>query len=90
MCDWLKKFFRKKPPAPLTKRKIVDTESVRTRMSKQGWSLKELLIRRKDASKNQWKVIAFKGFQSVEATGATIDDAIQNVGKLLGVISRKE
>lgn len=90
MMKWLTKLFTKKKLIQSTKRKIVDTESIRVRVSKQGWSLKELLVRRRDPTKNQWRIIAFKGMQSVEASGTTIDDAMQNIGKILGVISRKD
>jgi hypothetical protein len=69
----------------------MDTDTIRTRIIKLGWSLKELPVRKNHPDTSQrhiahWKIIAFKGAKSIESTGATLDVAMENIGKALGVI----
>jgi hypothetical protein len=71
----------------------VDTNSIRARIKTQGWSLREIPIRRtvpdsKEKQITQWKIIAFRGEKSVEISGSTIDVAIKNIGITLGVIPK--
>jgi hypothetical protein len=81
-------------PEPLQPaRRIVDTQAIRNRIAVQGWKLREIPIKRSnpDPAKRtifQWKIIAAKGEKSIEVGGPTIDDAIKNIGKTLGVISK--
>lgn len=75
-------------------RKTVDTETIRVRINKQGWILKEIPIKRNvpDSQVKQvalWKIVAYKGQRSIETSGKTIDDAIKNIGMTLGVIPRQ-
>jgi hypothetical protein len=77
------------PPVPV--RRKVDTDTIRVRLQKLGWILRELPIQRynkttKKRTVSQWKIIAFKNSRSVEATGNTIDEAMSRVGQMLGVI----
>lgn len=71
----------------------MDTTAIRARIKTQGWTLKELPIRRtvpgsKEKQIAQWKIIAYKGEKSVETSGTTIDDAVKNIGITLGVIAK--
>ena len=93
MITFFKRLFgiKKKPLPPVSKpiRRVVDTESIRVRLRRQGWTIKELPIRRHNADKEvilYWKIIAFKEMQSVESTGTNLDDAMSSVGKMLGVV----
>ena len=72
----------------------MDTETIRTRISVQGWKLREIPIRKSspDPAKRlivQWRITAFKGEKSLEVSGPTIDDAIKTIGQTLGVIPRQ-
>lgn len=85
------------PSAPKHKpiRRKVDTASIRTRVASIGWSLKEIPIINQNPITGErqiarWKLIAYKGVQSVEVGGENIDEAMKNIGKMLGVISAKE
>lgn len=69
----------------------METSSIRIRLTKLGWDLKELPIKRvnsitKERKVALWKVVAYRGTRSIEATGNDIDDAMHNIGKMLGVI----
>ena len=72
----------------------MDTQAIRNRIKTQGWQLRELPIQRTCPETQvkkvaQWKIIAFKGQKSVETSGTTIDDAIKNIGRTLGVIPKE-
>ena len=71
----------------------MDTDAIRSRIKGIGWQVKELPVRRKNAKTQEtyiaeWKLIAHNGMQSIQATGPNIDDAMKNIGKLLGVIPK--
>jgi hypothetical protein len=80
------------PPPP--RRRQVDTDAIRARITGVGWGLKELPVRRKDPKTMQpyvaqWKLIAHRGDgRSIETTGKTIDEAMKSIGAILGVIPR--
>lgn len=98
VSHWIKSFCAKKQVVqpqiqPQPARRPVDTDAIRVRIKTQGWTLKELPIRRttvdsKEKQITQWKIIAFRGEKSIETSGSTIDEAIKNIGITLGVISR--
>ena len=66
---------------------------VRQRLTAQGWQIRELPIRKNDPDPQKqiiarWKLVAIKGEKSYEISGATLEEAFDNLGKTLGVISR--
>ena len=89
---WLKeKLFKSKPTTTQPIRRYVDTSSIRIRILRLGWDLKEIPVKRLDQKTklrlvNHWKITAFKGTKSIESVGTTIDDAMHNIGRSLGVI----
>ncbi len=72
----------------------MDTASIRLRVQGIGWNLKEIPIIKThpDGERRvaRWKLIAHKGAQSVEVGGENIDEAMRNIGQVLGVISSRE
>lgn len=75
------------------RRKIVDNNSIRARLSAQGWKLLEIPIKKHDPFNSQrivvsWKIVASRGEKSLEVGGGTIDEALRNIGVALGVITR--
>lgn len=101
--SWVTRWFRKPkvveaPPAEEPAKPIrrkVDTQSIRNRIAVQGWKLREIPIKKSNPDPDkrtilQWKIIAFKGERSIEVGGKTIDEAMSNIGKTLGVISKDE
>lgn len=69
------------------------TEQIRARLHGLGWSLYERPIchSNPDPAKrsiSEWKLRANNAERSYEITGPTLDEAMQNLGKLLGVIPR--
>lgn len=100
MWKRIKNFWNKKTtdafPYPHNNniRTIVDTSSIRNRITNLGWKIKELPIRKKnpDSSKQvivHYKLIALKNDKSFEATGTSLDEAMVTLGTQLGVIPRK-
>ena len=96
---WKKLMVWNKKPDPvlpeLSKpiRRKVDTQAIRARIAVQGWSLREIPIKKNhpDPAQRkilQWKVTAVRNGRSIEVGGETIDDAMKNIGKTLGVIPR--
>jgi len=66
---------------------------VRQRLNAQGWQIRELPIRKNDPDPEKqviarWKLVAIKGEKSYEVSGKTIEEAMENLGKILGVIAR--
>ena len=66
---------------------------VRQRLNAQGWQIRELPIRKNDPDPDKqviarWKLVAIKGEKSYEVSGKTIEEAMENLGKILGVIAR--
>ena len=73
--------------------KKVNKETIRTRLKTQGWNILEIPIKKRDQKTNtmcvyRWKVVANKNQRSFEVSGATIDEALNKIGKTLGVVSR--
>jgi len=71
----------------------VDTNSIKARLTGLGWQIKELPVRKSNPDINErkilyYKVIAFRGETSMEATGQSLDEAINTIGVQLGVIPR--
>lgn len=69
----------------------MSTDNIRLRIQGVGWTLTELPVRRKSPKTREtyiaeWKLIASRGYQSLQATGPDIDEAMKNIGKMLGVI----
>lgn len=98
--DMRKLFFGKKelqlqevvPNIEPPPRRPVDTSVIRFRLKAQGWRLHEIPIRKnspipEERVISRWKLVAERNGKSVEAGGRTIDEAISNIGKALGVIA---
>jgi hypothetical protein len=95
MWKWVRGWFKPKqnlqPPPPA--RRIVTTEQIRARLNGLGWNVLERPVchAHPDPAKrsiSQWKLMASKGERSCEVAGTTLDEAMQNLGKILGVIPR--
>jgi hypothetical protein len=59
-----------------------------------GWKLLEIPVKRNHPDVNErkilmWKLVASKGWRSFEVSGLTIDEAMRNMGMILGVISKE-
>ena len=65
----------------------MDQNTIRQRLDKQGWKLRELPIRSGDTVA-RWKLIAVKYDKSYEVTEPTLQGALESMGKMLGVIAR--
>lgn len=68
-------------------------ESIRSRIKSQGWKLLEIPIKQRDKKTKElfvssWKIIATKNQRSIEVGGKNIGEALNNIGKTLGVISK--
>lgn len=71
----------------------MNIDSIRARLKAQGWNLLEVPIKKRNQKTNQlfiasWKVVANKNDKSIEIRGNTIDQALNNIGKILGVVSK--
>lgn len=69
----------------------MDSNSIKARITGLGWQLKEIPVKRSSPDVSErtilhYKVIAFKGERSLEATGTTLDEAVGAIGTQLGVI----
>lgn len=74
-------------------RKKVNIDSIRARLNAQGWSLLEVPVKQRDQKTNKpfvarWKIVATKNQRSIEVGGKNIEEALNNIGKTLGVISK--
>ncbi len=97
-CEFIKNlWFLKKPKETIVvhrpPRRKVDTAEIRSRINTQGWRLLEIPIKHSHPDPTQrtirgWKVVASRGDRSIEVGGATIDEAMKNIGVNLGVISK--
>ena len=65
----------------------MDQNTIRQRLDKQGWKLRELPIK-SGATVARWKLIAIKSDKSYEVTETTLQGALESMGKMLGVIAR--
>lgn len=71
----------------------MDNEAIRARIKAQGWNLLEVPIKQRDQKTNKpfiarWKIVATKNQKSIEVGGKNIEEALNNIGKTLGVISK--
>lgn len=92
LLKFIKSLWVKKVEPP--KRRKVDNNAIRARLNAQGWKLLEIPIKKRDPKTKitqvlKWKVIATRVTKSVEVSGDTIDDALKNIGRMLGVISKE-
>ena len=65
----------------------MDIDSIRARLKGLGWQVLELPIKKQNTIA-RWKVVASKGERSLEAGGQSLEEALNNVGRNLGVIPR--
>ena len=63
----------------------MNSESIKARLKGLGWSVNEYPVR-SGQSIRQWKVIAVRNDHSYAVDGKTLDEAIRNIGLMLGVI----
>lgn len=89
----LKNIFSKSTKKIDTKVHKVNNESIRIRIKAQGWNLLEVPIKQRDHKTNKsfvarWKIVATKNQRSIEVSGKNIEEALNNIGKTLGVISK--
>lgn len=92
MLLWIKRLLRKQQKQACLYphnqiRSKVDINSIRARLNGLGWQLLELPIKKQNIVA-RWKVVASKGEKSLEAGGLSLEEAMNNVGKSLGVIPR--
>lgn len=71
----------------------MDTSTIRTRITTQGWQLREIPIKRshpdpKQRTVLQWKLVAIRGNRSIETGKPSLDEAMKSMGQMLGVIPR--
>lgn len=71
----------------------MDTNAIRSRIKGIGWQIKEIPVRRHNQKTHEtyiaeWRLTAHNGSHSIQATGPDIDEAMKNIGKLLGVIPK--
>lgn len=92
----LRRFQKKEKGHPHSikpQRRKVDNEAIRARIKAQGWDLLELPIKKRDAKTGnpivaRWKIVATRGTKSLEVGGQDIDEALKNIGVVLGVIPK--
>lgn len=62
-------------------------DELRTKIHTAGWALRELPIRRGgSADIRAWKMIAIKGERSLTLDGLTLNEAVFNMAKTLGLV----
>ncbi len=61
-----------------------DVVTLRDKIKKAGWQVRELPMRNNDIVKN-WKIIAIKGEKSIHIGGITLDQALRNLTQTLGI-----
>ena len=71
----------------------MDNNAIRARLNAQGWKLLEIPIKKRDPKTKitkvlKWKIVATRVTKSIEVSGDTIDEALKNIGKILGVIAK--
>jgi hypothetical protein len=91
LYKWLRKNNKKQ--TVYVGRKKVNNEAIRLRIKAQGWNLLEVPIKKVDPKTSKpfiarWKIVATKNQRSIEVGGRDIDEALNNIGKTLGVISK--
>ncbi len=63
----------------------MNSDSIKARLKGLGWSVSEFPVRSGQTIR-QWKIVAIKNDQSYEVSGKTLDEAIKNIGLILGVV----
>lgn len=88
ILEWIRRLWTKKPEVlPHNRiRRNVSSESIKARLKGLGWSVNEFPVRSGQTIR-QWKVVAVRNDHSYEVSGKTLDEAIKNVGLMLGVVS---
>lgn len=99
MWKWILDFWKPCEPKTLEHphnliRKKVDINSIRARIKGLGWNLLEVPVKKSNPDPDKrtimkWKLVAVKGQSSYEVTGTTLEEAMDSIGKTLGVISKK-
>ena len=99
MWKWIFDFWKPCKPKILEHphnliRKKVDINSIRARIKGLGWNLLEVPVKKSNPDPDKrtimkWKLVAVKGQNSYEVTGTTLEEAMNSIGKTLGVISKK-
>ena len=79
-----KKFQLEQKEKPIEVNYMITVEDIRNKIQKSGWKLSELPMRSGDEIR-RWKLIAEKKEKSFSIEGLTLLEAMQNMGKLLGV-----
>lgn len=72
----------------------VDSDAIRTRIRSLGWRLLEVPVKKMNEQSRQlvvvrWRVVASRGDRSIEMSGGTIDEALRNIGTMLGVLPKR-
>jgi hypothetical protein len=68
---------------------VLTTDDLRTRLQKQGWTIRELPVKSGGAANPtilSYKLIALKGDKSVTIGGKDLNDAFTNLSRTLGTI----
>lgn len=75
-------------PSSATERNYMDdVTTLREKLKSAGWSVREFPVRSNDIVKS-WKLVAAKGQKSITIGGETLDGALLNLAKAVGVVSR--
>lgn len=92
MFEFLIRIWGRKPKiTPQSVRRTVDSHAIRARIQSLGWNLREIPVRGHQDGQvciKRWKLIALRGDRSCEVGGTTLDEALQSMGRTLGVIAR--
>lgn len=74
-------------PSPATERNYMDDViTLRQKLQGAGWQVRELPVRSNDIVKS-WKIIAAKGQKSITIGGTTLDEALHNLARAVGVVA---
>ena len=95
MIKWLFEWVKKKSVIapikhpPVTERNYMDdVVTLRTKLQSAGWKVRELPIRSNDVVKS-WKIVAAKGDRSITIGGTTLDEALHNLARTVGVVANR-
>jgi hypothetical protein len=76
-------------PPPVTERNYMDdVVTLRTKLKSAGWNVRELPVRSNDIVKS-WKIIAAKGERTITIGGTTLDEALHNLARTVGVVANR-